>query len=342
MSSNTASSNTSLSKEDVKTPRVAASPPQLSTRTARTGTMLAPGNASSAPTVVSTDVYGAVWQGIYNDLTAGNTPYWWQSSLQRATTTSNGFTLSSTGGAPAVVTNHLKLPTYQLVKSAPGVDDDPWVTEALKAANDSLTAVHDAATTLLSTRCADCFAADLTAYCQDVVRMSGFEDVNRYETAVPCSKLAIDFTAKLMKTSAQKEAKAVTLANARADAEMTDATKPVVDTIREEIKRQVAAQFPTLLDMLKKNMPAQPTASSSTLKKASSSSSTKKPEQKNKDPKPKPNTKPAHAAKASSSSSKAKSAGKCASRSSVKQEESIEQEKRKAKATEEALDSDSS
>jgi hypothetical protein len=81
--------------------------------------------------------------------------------------------------------------------------------------------------------------------------MSGFEDVNRYETAVAMLKsaflreleeLAIDFTAKLMKTSAQKEAKAVTLANARADAEMTDATKPVVDTIGEEIKRQVAAQ----------------------------------------------------------------------------------------------------
>ncbi|KAJ7809592.1 hypothetical protein B0H14DRAFT_2284603, partial [Mycena olivaceomarginata] len=175
-----------------------------------------------------------------------------QSSLQRATTTSNGFALSSSGGAPAVVTNHLKLPMYQLVTSAPGVDDDPRVTEALKAANDSLAAVHDAATKLLSTvysvqiehcrlltnagACADRFAADLTVYCQNVVHMSGFEDVNRYETAVAMLKsaflreleeLAIDFTAKLIKTSAQKEAKAITLANARMDAEMTDTTKPV-------------------------------------------------------------------------------------------------------------------
>jgi hypothetical protein len=91
-----------------------------------------------------------------------------------------------------VVTNHLKLPLYQLVKSVPGVDEDPRVTVALKAANDSLAAVHDAATALLSTvysiqvehcrqltnagACADRFAADLTAYCQDVVRISGFKE----------------------------------------------------------------------------------------------------------------------------------------------------------------------
>ncbi|KAJ7839015.1 hypothetical protein B0H14DRAFT_2361378 [Mycena olivaceomarginata] len=173
-----------------------------------------------------------------------------QSSLQRATATSNGFALSSSGGTPTVVTNHLKLPSYQLVKSAPGVDEDPRVTMALRAANESLTAAHVAVTALLSTvysvqvehcrqltnagACADRFAADLTAYCQNVVHMSGFEDIDRYEIAIAMLKSAflreleesaIDFTAKLMKTSAQKEAKAVTLANACADAEMTDATK---------------------------------------------------------------------------------------------------------------------
>jgi hypothetical protein len=110
--------------------------------------------------------------------------------------------------------------------------------------------------------CADRFAADLTVYCQNVVHTSGFEDVNRYETAVAMLKsaflreleeLAIDFTAKLIKTSTQKEAKAITLANARVDAEMTDATKPVTETIGEEIKRQFTAQrtppplpFPTV------------------------------------------------------------------------------------------------
>ncbi|KAJ7038114.1 hypothetical protein C8F04DRAFT_951555, partial [Mycena alexandri] len=186
-----------------------------------------------------------------------------QGSLQRATATCNGFAQSAAGGAPSVVTNHLKLPSYQLVKSAPGVDEDPRVTEALKAANDSLTAVHETATKLLSTvyavqvehcrtmtnagACAERFAADLTAYCKDVVLNSGFEDADRYETAVAMLKsafireleeLAIDFTAKLMKTSALKEAKAVTLANARADAEMTDATKPVADMIGEEIRKQ--------------------------------------------------------------------------------------------------------
>ncbi|KAJ7705889.1 hypothetical protein B0H14DRAFT_2647187 [Mycena olivaceomarginata] len=196
----------------------------------------ASGNVSAAPKGVMPDQYGAVLQGIYNDLVAGKhaipspnmvasfaeihlkslSDYKGaQSSLQRATTTSNGFALSSSGGAPAV-----------LVKSAPGVDDDPQVTEALKAANDSLAAVHNAATKLLSTvysvqiehcrqltnagACVDRFAADLTVYCQNVVYMSGFEDVNRYETAVAMLKsaflreleeLAINFTAKLIKTS---------------------------------------------------------------------------------------------------------------------------------------------
>ncbi|KAJ7899550.1 hypothetical protein B0H14DRAFT_2556615 [Mycena olivaceomarginata] len=98
----------------------------------------------------------------------------------------------------------VKLPSYQLVKSAPGVDEDPRVTMALRAANESLAAAHVAATALLSTvysvqvehcrqltnagACADRFAADLTAYCQNVVHMSGFEDVDRYEIAIAMLK----------------------------------------------------------------------------------------------------------------------------------------------------------
>ncbi|KAJ7024737.1 hypothetical protein C8F04DRAFT_968611, partial [Mycena alexandri] len=242
----------------------------------------------SAPKVVSTDQYGAVWQGIYRDLVAGKhavpSPHMVatfanihlkslndyksaQGSLQRATATYNGFALSAAGGAPALVTNHLKLPSYQLVKSAPSVDEDPRVTEALQAATDSLNAVHEAATKHISTvyavqvehcrtmtdanACADRFAAELTAYCKDVVANCGLVDTDRYETAVALLKaayireleeLAIDFTARLMKNSALKEAKAVTLANARADAEMTDATKPVTETIGEEIQKQLALQ----------------------------------------------------------------------------------------------------
>ncbi|KAJ7360756.1 hypothetical protein DFH08DRAFT_842225 [Mycena albidolilacea] len=161
------------------------------------------------------------------------------------------------------------------------------------------------------------------------VRMSGFEDVDHYETAVTMlesallcelEELAIDFTAKLLKTTAQKKAKAITLANARADTEMTHATKHVTETIGEEIKRLFAAQLLTLLDTLK-SIPAQPTASSSAQKKASSSSTTKKAEQKNTDPKSKPKPKPAQAAKASNPSSRAKPAGNRASGGGAKQGE---------------------
>ncbi|KAJ7456428.1 hypothetical protein B0H11DRAFT_1739291, partial [Mycena galericulata] len=181
-----------------------------------------------------------------------------QASLQRATTTCSGFTQSAAGGAPSVITNHLKMPPYQLVKLAPSVDEDPRVVEALKVANNSLKAVHDATTTLLSTvyavqvehcraltnagACADRFEADLTAYCQSCIQGAGYEADNRFETCITMLKSAftreleehaIDFTAKLIKSNAQKEAKAVTLANARADAEMADATKPVMSMIGE-------------------------------------------------------------------------------------------------------------
>ncbi|KAJ7711548.1 hypothetical protein B0H16DRAFT_1343674, partial [Mycena metata] len=179
-----------------------------------------------------------------------------QGSLQRATVTCTGFTQSAAGGAPSVITNHLKLPKYQLVKSAHGVDDDPRVIAAAKAATDSLKAAHEASTAFLSTvytvqvehcrnnssadACADRFTAELAAYCTECVIGAGFTDGNRYEMCVAMlraaftrelEELAIDFTAQLIKANAQKEAKAVTLANARADAEMTDVTKPATEMI---------------------------------------------------------------------------------------------------------------
>ncbi|KAJ7731795.1 hypothetical protein DFH07DRAFT_968614 [Mycena maculata] len=333
-------------------------------------------NSSAAPKAVSTDQYGAVWQNIYKELVTGkhaipspnmvanfadihlkslNDYKGAQSSLQRATAMSNGFNLSSSGGPPPVVTNHLKLPTYQLVKSAPGVDSDLRVTEMLKTANETLSAVHDAATTLLSTvytvqmehcrqqinvgACADRFAADLTAYSRNIVQMSGFEDRDRYMHTVDLLKsaftreledLAIDFTAKLIKSSALKEAKAVTLANARADAVMTDATKPVTDTVGDEVKRLFAAQLPVLIDTLKKSVPAHAAAPAS--KNPSSSSTAKKTDRRSKDLKPKPKT--AQAAKGTDSNPKAKQGRNRANGGGAKQAEPSNKGKGKGKATE--------
>ncbi|KAJ7456430.1 hypothetical protein B0H11DRAFT_1925749 [Mycena galericulata] len=246
-----------------------------------TSTFYSDGASASATFVpnntVSTEQYGAVWKSIYDTLIAGqhavpspnmvkafaeihlkslNDYKGAQASLQRATTTCSGFTQSAAGGAPSVITNHLKMPPYQLVKLAPSVDEDPRVVEALKVANNSLKAVHDATTTLLSTVYAVQvehyrFEADLTAYCQSCIQGAGYEADNRFETCITMLKSAftreleehaIDFTAKLIKSNAQKEAKAVTLANARADAEMADATKPVMSMIGEEIKNLLGSQ----------------------------------------------------------------------------------------------------
>ncbi|KAJ7023873.1 hypothetical protein C8F04DRAFT_1270970 [Mycena alexandri] len=196
----------------------------------------------SAPKVVSTDQYGAVWQGIYRDLVAGKhavpSPHMVatfanihlkslndyksaQGSLQRATATYNGFALSAAGGAPALVTNHLKLPSYQLVKSAPSVDEDP------ATATKHISTVY----AVQVEHCRTMTDANAMSW-----RTAALVDTDRYETAVALLKAA------LMKNSALKEAKAVTLANARADAEMTDATKPVTETIGEEIQKQLALQ----------------------------------------------------------------------------------------------------
>ncbi|KAJ7186464.1 hypothetical protein C8R46DRAFT_1206471 [Mycena filopes] len=340
----------------------------------------APSNASTAPQVVQTNQYGAVWQSIHSALVAGGHPVpspnmvatfadihlkslndykGAQTSLQRATATCNGFTQSAAGGAPAVVTNHLKLPAYQLVKSAPGVDTDPRVCEALKAANECLVQVQESATQLLSTvytvqieyckqqtnagAAADRFAAAIGSYCNSVVIGSGFDDKDRYETAVAMLKsafireleeLAIDFTAKLMKTNAMKEAKAVTLANARADAEMTDATKPVTELIGDEIKSQLALQLPALLESMKKA--SAPAASSS---KTPASSSTKQKSLPKRTQAPKP--KPAPAAQASSSNNKAKRTGNRVSAGGAKHQGTSAKAKGKAKQTEEESDNSS-
>ncbi|KAJ7869646.1 hypothetical protein B0H13DRAFT_1896603 [Mycena leptocephala] len=99
----------------------------------------------------------------------------------------------------------------------------------------------------------------------------------------------------------------VTPANARA--EMIDTTKPIItDMITDEAQRSFAAPLPTLVETLRKSIPAQPAASSSTPKKALSSS-TKEPKQKTKDPKPKLNSKPPHTVKGSNSNSTANPTG---------------------------------
>ncbi|KAJ7726186.1 hypothetical protein B0H14DRAFT_2544344, partial [Mycena olivaceomarginata] len=280
-----------------------------------------------------------------------------QNSLQKATATSNGFGHSSSNGTPALVLNHLKLPSYQLVKAATGADNDPRVTTALETANTALAAAQAAATNLLSTiytvqvehcrastnvgTCADRFAAELSTYCADVVRNSGYEDVDRYETAVAMLKSAftreleelnIDFAAKLMKTTAAKEAKAITLANARADAEMLDVTKPVTELVGDEIKKQFALQLPGLIETLKKNVvdtTPQTAASSSNSRKASSSSSkTRRPEQ----PKKKQDAKPKPAQPAKASSSKAKTGGSAGNGNTANQAGTSKKEKGKGKA----------
>lgn len=231
--------------------------------------------------------HGEVWYSICKELTAAKQPIpppsviaqfreihlssltdykGAQASLQKSMATNDLFAHSSSNDAiPSVISNHLKLPTYQLVKSASGVDEDPWVVAALETAVKDLATVMQSATKYLGTvytvqvehcktmitasSCADRFAAKLTEYSELIIGQAGSADLQRWAPCIVKLKAAFrteledlnfEFCACQRKMAVAKETKATAMATARADAEMIDAMKPVGELISDEVKRQLA------------------------------------------------------------------------------------------------------
>ncbi|KAJ7938497.1 hypothetical protein B0H13DRAFT_1851448 [Mycena leptocephala] len=159
----------------------------------------------SEPSATSSDtIYGAIWQCIHNDLVAANKPIpppavvpqycdlhlkslsdykGAQLALQKAVKTNETFVHSASNGAiPALISNHLKLPTYQLVKSTTGVDSDPRVVAALESANTDLPLPHASPRAKINAgACAGLFAAEPTAYSEQIICQAGSDDIKRWD-----------------------------------------------------------------------------------------------------------------------------------------------------------------
>ncbi|KAJ6541056.1 hypothetical protein DFH09DRAFT_873707, partial [Mycena vulgaris] len=192
-----------------------------------------------------------------------------QSALQKAVETNDLFLSTSSNGAiPSLISNHLKLPKYQLVKSAAGVDNDPRVVAALGAATKDHTAVLASATAYLGTvyavqveHCrnqinaqatAERFAAKLKSYSELIIGSAGSDDLGRWAPCISMLEhaflteledLNFDKVARVQKAAIAKEAKATAVAVARADAEMEVDTAPVVGTIKDEKAGEAQAGY---------------------------------------------------------------------------------------------------
>ncbi|KAJ7107603.1 hypothetical protein C8R43DRAFT_905642, partial [Mycena crocata] len=186
-----------------------------------------------------------------------------QTALQRAMTTQSKFGLASSNGAvPSVVQNHMKLPPHQLVQGAAGAEDKEEVATAKAAAVKEIAVVHATTTTYLLTlyrvqveecrahvsvtTCADAFATTLTEYGQRIITSAGDADLTQWEACIDLLKAAFtlglqslkfEFTARLDRDSASKEAKAAAVQTGNADAKMCDATKPIDQIMDEKLAK---------------------------------------------------------------------------------------------------------
>jgi hypothetical protein len=182
-------------------------------------------------------------------------------ALQRAVTTNDKFTLSaSTGSVPTSVRNAVKLPYVQVMKLATGVENDQVVTAHKTAAENALssaavestkylTALYTAQVAAIREKVkvaavADEFATSLKEYSASVMADAAVTDTTMWDPLIARLKTAvaseletaqIDFVATLRREADAKEAKATLVNTARADAEMTDGTRPVEEVIEEKI-----------------------------------------------------------------------------------------------------------
>ncbi|KAJ7081672.1 hypothetical protein C8R44DRAFT_753979 [Mycena epipterygia] len=183
-----------------------------------------------------------------------------QTALQKAMATNDLFAHHSSNGAiPSMISNHMKMPTYQLVKSAAGIDEDPRVIVALESAVKDLATAEQSAAKFIET-----VSPDLTRWepCIKLLKaafLSELEDLN------------FEFCAHHEKIAPAKEVQATAVATTRTVAATKDVTKPMSDLISVEVKRQLAEKAMAQNEKKKNAKPARPNAAAST----STTSSTK-------------------------------------------------------------------
>ncbi|KAJ7817507.1 hypothetical protein B0H14DRAFT_2177158, partial [Mycena olivaceomarginata] len=178
---------------------------------------------------------------------------------RRAAATHQKFAAASSNGQPvSSVLTHLRLPPHQTLLGVPDVMGDERVVAATTATEKDIATDRTSATTLLTTvyavqvekalelvdipRSADALAAALHGYCVRIITNAGDPDTQAWHPCVSAIKAAFtdefkavrfEYTARLDKEAATKEAKANAVITARADAEMVDANRPIEEIVSE-------------------------------------------------------------------------------------------------------------
>ncbi|KAJ6547996.1 hypothetical protein DFH09DRAFT_1087458 [Mycena vulgaris] len=272
---------------------------------------------------------------------------------------------ASTGARTQAYCTNLKLPHTQLIKVAAGADLDDRVAVARVAAEKEIATASIEATKYLGTlysvqveycrkhvdfpAVADGFAAALQAYSTSIITSAGGPDTTVWNTVISRLKAATvaelqnlnyEFVASLEKEAEVKEAKANAVSTARADAEMTDATKPIGELFDAKFEAQYEKMETKLLKkvMLLLSQKEGSSSSTSSVPKPKQNPSTTKKATAKQAPKA-PETQKKHAG---NSKGKKKAAASSGGGDTVRNEKDArpKAKKQKVKKTE-ALESDS-
>ncbi|KAJ7498002.1 hypothetical protein B0H11DRAFT_1998251 [Mycena galericulata] len=188
-------------------------------------------------------------------------------TLQKAVATHEKFAMASSNGTHvSSVVTHLRLPPHQTLTGVPDVMGDERVVAAMASSEKDIASARTSTTTLLTTvyavqvekalelvdvpKCADALASALSEYCVRIITRAGDVDTAAWQPCVSAIKAAFtdefkavrfEFTARLDKEAMVKEAKANAVITARADAEMTDANRPIDEIIHEKVDVAVTA-----------------------------------------------------------------------------------------------------
>ncbi|KAJ7658035.1 hypothetical protein B0H17DRAFT_992805 [Mycena rosella] len=184
-----------------------------------------------------------------------------QKQLQKALVTYERFGQACDNGAvPSIVSNAMKVPTLQLLKGTPDVESTDADVVNLKGiatdtcdtargnAADYVRAIYtaqvaDCKQAVHTVKCADRFAADLTAYGKEIIQSAQSDgDVRIWDAcilrlrtafAAELTNLSYDFAAKLRSEALDKETKANAVATARTAVETSSAARPIEAILKE-------------------------------------------------------------------------------------------------------------
>ncbi|KAJ7024435.1 hypothetical protein C8F04DRAFT_1239640 [Mycena alexandri] len=211
-----------------------------------------------------------------------------QTWLQKAASTHQRYNEAASTGIPNSVSSNLKMPPVQVMKGAAGIEHEPAVAEARVIAEKAIKSATDEVTKYLAilfkaqltsirklvdvATAAGMFADTLKAYSVQVIADALGTDFEVWSPVIERLKavhiselqmLNFEFVAAIKHDADVKVAKANVVNTARADAEMTDATRPVTELIEEKIEARYKHLEKKLTDLLQQSSKSSNEASTS-------------------------------------------------------------------------------